>query len=313
MNAAAAPNLSILIVAWNCRDYLRRCLEALRPATAGLAAEIIVADNASSDGTPALLRERFPDVQLIEIGRNAGFAAAINQAADAARGEFLWLLNPDTVPTAECIAGLLDCLRRQPDAGAVGPRLWDAAGVADPRSARRFPTLWSEWAEKAGLRRLALRLTRLPMRWEECRPAPLISGAAICLRRSAVGCAPGAPPNLLDERFFLYAEDVDLCRRLGAAGWEVWYCGTAALTHFGGGSAAGSEWAGVTAVVSMGRLFEKWEGRRRADAYRAGVMFLSGLKLLLFAPAALLWEPARRKVGVQRRLIAALAAEMRHG
>ncbi len=332
-DGAAPPLLSVLIVAWNCRDHVRRCLEALGPAVAGAPAEIIIADNASTDGTAEMLRQNFPGIYLIDMGRNAGFAAAVNRAAGAARGEFLWLLNPDTIPTAQCVAALLECLRRQPRAGAAGPRLLDVGGATDPRSARRYPTIWSDWAEKAGLRRLALRLTRLPGAWDESRPAPCVSGAALCVRRAALGWGPdpmrpGAWPadgqdahkgrcyrgtDVLDERFFLYAEDVDLCRRLDAAGWEVWYCGAATLTHWGGGSSAGAaEAAGIAAVVSLGRLFEKWEGRRRGDAYRVGIIILSALKLLLAAPAAPFWATARRKVGLHRRLIAALRAELRH-
>jgi len=308
MTPSAEPTLSVIIVAWNCREYLRRCLEALEPALAGLSAEIIVADNDSSDGTPALLRQDFSHVTLIEMGRNAGFAAAANRAAAQGRGQFLWLLNPDTCTSSDCPSALLVCLKERPRAGAAGPRLQDVAGQPDPRSARRFPTLLSEWVEKAGLRRLALHLTDLRLDEMACRPVPCVSGAAMLVRRSAWLALGG-----LDEAFFLYAEDLDFCRRLATAGWEVWYCGAAAITHVGGGSSGQQpETAGVNAILSMATYFQKHGGGLYGSLYRAGVAALSLLKLLACAPFAPFWAAARRKAALHCRLIVALASGARH-
>jgi N-acetylglucosaminyl-diphospho-decaprenol L-rhamnosyltransferase len=304
---AAGVALSVIIVTWNCRLHLERCLQTLRPALAGLPSEIIVVDNASQDGAPAWLRAEHPDVILIEIGRNAGFAAAANRGLAAARGEYLWLLNPDAAPDPDAARRLLQALDEHPRAGAAGPRLLHPDGSFDRRAARRFPTLLSAWLEQAGLRRLSERLTRLPGRQLDagaCRPVPLLSGAAICLRRAALEQVGG-----FDEVFFLYGEDLDWCRRLAAAGWQALYCGAARVAHAGAGSSAGRrDDAGIDAVLSLAAYFRKHDGPAAGLAYRAGVIAFSALK----AAGAVLWtsltrsEQARRKAALHCRLIASL-------
>jgi len=301
-------DLSVIIVTWNCWPHLQRCLESLRPALAGLTSEIIVIDNNSTDETLLQIREGYPDIRVIEMGVNAGFAVAANRGLKEGQGRYLWLLNPDTIvlPTAarELVAGL----ERHRGAGVAGPRLLQTDGTTSGVSARKYPTLLTELLEKGGIRHLASRSTRLNLEWNECRHVPLVSGAAMCIRRAALERV-----GRLDESFFLYAEDMDLCRRLQAAGWQVLYCGSAMLTHWGGGSSVNDpEGAGVEAVLSMAKYMRKYHGTIYAALYRLSMTAISAAKLLLFGYVAVLGPSgqirihARRKIRLHRQVLASM-------
>src|SRR5579862_8525479 len=136
----AAPEVSVCIVSWNCRDLLRACLESLRPDRQGVTLEVIVVDNGSTDGAADMVAELFPAVTLLRNPRNGSFSRANNQAAAAARGDFLFFLNNDTEVPAGALGGLLRFARAHPEAGVVGPRLVGADGVCQA-SFRRRPTL----------------------------------------------------------------------------------------------------------------------------------------------------------------------------
>lgn len=304
----AHPEMSIVVVTWNCREHLMNCLPALRRAVGSLPAEILVVDNASDDGTIQALAEAAPEVRILSMPFNAGFATAANRGWRTARGEVIWFLNPDTLPAEGTAEALAAALRGHPRAGAVGPLLTDAGGVASPLSARRFPTLRTEVLEKAGLRRLAERTTHMALNRSETVEVPAISGAAMCVRRAALEDIDG-----FDERFFLYGEDLDLCRRLRAAGWGVYSCGSASVVHIGGGcSSAAAEWAGVQALSGMGLYFRRHHGRLYAAVYRGILAVFSMIKLLVFGLGMCLPNPslrrqARRKVRLHRRILHMLA------
>ncbi len=293
-----SPELSVIIVTWNCRLALERCLDSLRPALADVPAEIIVADNGSEDGTVEWLGRHAPDVRVLAFPENLGFAAAANRAAQQARGEYLWFLNPDTAVERGAVAVLLAELAGRPEIGAAGPQLLTPDGGPYPLSARRFPTLWTEFLEKVGLAALSFsRLAVLP--GDETAEVPAVSGAALCVRRRAWDEVGG-----FDERYFLYAEDVDLCRALHAAGWRIYYVGRARVHHYGAvSSALCPEEAGIHALVSLLRYFCKHHGRLAGHAYRWMITLLSLMKLMVFGPAA------RDKALLHRRVIRRLWAE----
>ncbi|MGC8827162.1 MAG: glycosyltransferase, partial [Anaerolineae bacterium] len=294
----APPLLSVIIVSWNCWPALERCLESLRPALAGVPAEIIAVDNGSTDGTVERLCRQAPDVRVLAFPENLGYAAAANRAVRLARGEYLWFLNPDAAVAPDAVAELLKAMAEHPRAGAAGPQLLRADGKPYPLSARRFPTLWTELLEKTGLRgasfsRLALLLG------DETAEVPAVSGAAVCMRRPAWEEVGG-----FDERYFLYAEDMDICQALRAAGWKVYYVGRARVMHQGGGSSAQCpEEAGIHALVSLLRYFRKHHGRPAGHAYRWMITLLSLMKMAVWGPAGLLVPAARAKAALQRRVL----------
>jgi GT2 family glycosyltransferase len=225
-------DLSIVIVNWNTRDLLRDCLTSLLPATTGLKAEVLVVDNASTDGSPAMIRADFPTVRLIESPTNIGFAAGNNLALREATGRHVLLLNSDTLVQGEVLREAVAWLDAHPQAGVMGPTVLNADGTLQP-SCSSFPSLKNLALQLMGITRIArldgYRLTG----WDRstARRVDVVSGAAMFVRRAAM-----EEVGLLDESFFFYGEETDWCHRFARAGWEVVFVPLPAVTHFGGGS-----------------------------------------------------------------------------
>ena len=205
--------LAVIIVSFNCRDTLRDCLRTL-PAT-----RTVVVDNASADGTAAMLRAEFPNVTLIANDTNRGFAAACNQGIAATTELFVLLLNPDTLNPP--LAQLADFMQANADTGACGPRILNADGSTQI-SCRRFPAWWRMSLAELGIRNFYF--IKNPG-----TDVDQLIGACLMLRRAALDAV-----GTLDERFFLYFEEVDLCLRLRRAGWRVRFLSDATVTHLGG-------------------------------------------------------------------------------
>ncbi len=267
--------IHVIIVTYNSKSHILPCLAALPAAFGPTPFVVTVVDNASTDGTPTLVSDVAPHVRLIPLAENTGWARAINLAASLEAGDLL-LLNPDTVPLPESLDVLARSLYARPRAGAVGPALLTPAGNVYPESARSHPTLWHEFTDKSGLVR------RFPGHrvWGRyhigqdlrSRPVPVLSGAALLVRRTAWDEVGG-----LDERFWLYAGDTDLCRRLWEAGWTCVYSPQARVLHHRGGSIPPGQNVdlGIEALDAMYLYFEKHGGRARALAYRTIMAMLS--------------------------------------
>ena len=257
---ADRPRLSVIIVSYNTRSLLANCLASVaaepRPPD-----EVIVVDNASADGSAALVRAQFPHVQLIANTENRGFAAACNQGLQAASGNFLCLLNPDTQLFPGALDALASFLESNHEVGVVGPTLLHTDGTYQ-HAAFRFPTLPMALIDFFPLnhRLLNSRLNgRYPFTLYEhpfAMDHPL--GACMLVRREAC-----ADVGLLDERFFMYCEEIDWCRRVKQAGWEIMHVPGARVVHHGGQStqqAAGRMF--VELHRSRFRLFAKHYSRR---------------------------------------------------
>ena len=232
-----APDISILIVSWNVRELLLQCLAALPAAVGdGLRYEVIVVDNASGDGTVAAVQAAFPGVTVIANADNRGFTGGNNQALAAARGDYLFLLNPDTVPDPGSIAELWRYLAANPGIGIVGPRLRYPDG-ATQSSRRRFPTLPVLFTESTIVQEYlpGLRLFDRFYMADQADDTPQIVdwivGAAMFVRRQVYDEIGG-----LDEGFFMYSEELDWCKRAVAAGWQVGYDPAAEIIHHEGKS-----------------------------------------------------------------------------
>jgi hypothetical protein len=226
--------LGIIIVSFNTCEELEQCLATLRAHPPRVAHDVVVVDNASTDGTAAAVRERWPGVRLIEAGRNLGFAGANNIGIRAVESELVLLLNSDTLVPAGAIDTLVTELRRRPDLAAMGPRIVDARGRAElsfgpmmgPLNELRQKILVTLHAREVGVvSRLVERRTRRPQHpdW--------ISGACLLVRR-----ADALAAGLLDERYFLYAEDVDFCAALRALGKGIGFTPAAEIVHLRGAS-----------------------------------------------------------------------------
>lgn len=228
--------LSIVIVSYNARRELEACLDSVTAQPSLAAAEVIVVDNASSDGSAEAADARAPRIRLIRQDRNTGFAAANNVGIRASSGELILLLNSDTIVPSGAIDRLIGRLRAHPSAAAAGPRLVDAHGRAE----LSFGPMISPSAElrQKALMALHHRGFTPVSAWVERTTrreqfVDWVSGAALLVRRveaEAVG--------LLDERFFLYTEDVDFCAALRARGRRILFAPAATITHLRGRSRA---------------------------------------------------------------------------
>lgn len=216
--------LSIVIVNYKVKFYLEQCLLSVRAASSNLTLEIFVVDNASNDDSIEYLRPKFPEVNFIENSENVGFSRANNQAIAMCTGEYILLLNPDTVVGEQTLSNVIAFLDNHPESGGVGVKMIDRTGKFLPESKRSLPTPWSSFCKLSGLASLfpkspwfgKYRLLFLDE--NEAYYVEVLSGAFMCLRAEAL-----AKTGLLDEAFFMYGEDIDLSYRILNAGYKNYY------------------------------------------------------------------------------------------
>lgn len=281
------PRVSIIILSWNVRDLLRACLRSL--PLDDPAVEIIVVDAASADGTPAMVAAEFPPARyprltLIASSENLGFSRGNNLGLRAARGRYLFVLNPDTELAGDALAQMLSHLDAHPEVGVLGPGLVYADGTPQP-TRRRFPTLATAFFESTWLQPWAPRglLDRYYARdLPAGQPVEVdwVVGAALLVRREAYTQVGG-----LDEGFFMYSEELDWCRRCQAAGWRVVQFPAARVVHHEGRSSAQVPAAThIRFNTSKVRYFRKYHGARAAEALR--LFLLAGFAVQLGLEAA---------------------------
>ncbi len=306
------PDLSIIIVSWNVRDLLRACLrsvvsgqesgvrnqtpEGLTPVPCPLSLEIIVVDNASSDGSAAMVADEFPGIKLIVNSENLGFTRGNNQGLAVVHGRYILFLNPDTVILGEALTTMVAYMDEHPQAGALGPRLFYADGTPQS-SRRRFPTLATAlfestplaWHWPASLNRWARRyrmedepaveVRETPKTIDEGEEVDWLVGAALLVRREALEQIGG-----FDEGYFMYSEELDWCRRARDAGWRVIYLPAAEVMHYEGKS---SEQVAASRHIrfqtSKIRYFRKFHGLLTAEFLRLAIGGMFAVEWLLEA------------------------------
>lgn len=234
----ASSLLSVLIVNYETRLELEDCLASIETERDSLPLEVIVVDNASSDGTMEAVRVRFPWVRLVGNSENVGFSRAVNQALALAHGDTYLLLNPDTVIPNGALSASLQRLRREPQIGMLGCKLVRPDGTFDHACKRGFPTISTALYYFLGLSRLMPRSARFahytagPLDPDQTGLVDAVNGAFMLVRREAV-----EEVGQMDERFWLYAEDLDWCHRFWERGWKVLYWPEAEVIHIKGASA----------------------------------------------------------------------------
>lgn len=229
--------LSVVIVNYNVKYFLEQALLSVRRASAGLDVEVWVVDNNSVDDSVELVRRKFPEVRLIANKHNPGFSIANNQAIRLSAGEYVLLLNPDTVVEEDTFEQCLAFMEAHPEAGGLGVRMIDGSGKFLPESKRGFPTPWVAFAKTFGLARLFPR-SRLCNHYHlgylaehETHEIEVLAGAFMLLRRSVLD-----EVGLLDEAFFMYGEDIDLSYRIVQAGHKNYYYPHTSIIHYKGES-----------------------------------------------------------------------------
>ena len=278
----AAPDISVVVVSWRTRELTLACLAAVAAdaARGEAAVETVLVDNASGDGTAEAVRGAFPGVEVVAANRNLGFAAGCNLGLSRARGRYALLLNPDAEIPPGTLGALVRFLDAAPRAGAAGCRLVSPSG--EPQfSAGRFLTPFNQFAETIGLARLvpAAALRRSYHEREIAGEAAEVDwavGACLALRRAALDEVGG-----LDERFFMYSEDEDLCYRLRRAGWGVHLLSGVRVRHVGGGSAS----------QALARMRDEARASQQAFVRKHGGAVRAALFRALMRVAAL--KPAR--------------------
>lgn len=291
-------DLSIIIVNWNVKELLRACLHSLLEAWADsptLTLEIIVVDSASSDGSAQLVRDEFPQVQLIASDENLGYARGNNIGVAAGQGRYLFLLNPDTVVAPTALSELVRYLDDHPEVGALGPQLrWPDGAVQSSR--RRFPTVGSLFWESTLLGQWFPDNRHL--RRYHCRDIPpdhiqavdWLVGAALLIRREA-----WQQVGPIDEEFFMYFEETDWCRRTATAGWAIHYLPSAQVVHYEGKSSE-------QVLAARTLRFQRSKLRYTRKYFGAGWATL--LRLFLWLTYAFQWleESAKWLIGHRRSL-----------
>lgn len=273
----SSPDLSVCLVNWNTRPDLEQAIDAVLKADPGIGLQVVVVDNGSGDGSAEMVRERFPEVKLIESGENLGFARGYNRAAEEAGGRYLLMLNPDTEAQPGALRELVEFLDSHPKAGAAGPRLVNRDGSLQ-FSCRLFPRPVAAIFRNTVLGRLVPRnrSTRdyLMADWDHdtVRGVDWLSGAAMCIRREAWEEVGG-----FDEGFFMYAEDIDWCLRAHEAGWGIYYVPSAVIMHRIGRS---SDQRPVKMVIQFHRSMARFYHKHYAPGWPWGMRWL---------PAAGIW------------------------
>jgi GT2 family glycosyltransferase len=255
-----APDLAVVVVNYNAGEHLLACLTSVLATAGDATLEVVVVDNASRDGSAGRAAERFPEVRVIETGTNRGFAAGVNVGLRATTAPFVFVLNPDAEVTVGTLGALVKLAGERPGAGLLGPVIRNADGTLYP-SGRTFPSVtqavghaflgpfdpdnhWTRTYTMSGWDRTTERVVD----W--------VSGSAMLLRRAALDGI-----GLLDEGFFLYGEELDLCTRLRDAGWQVVFTPEVEVTHEGGVSTGRSRRMNIIHSRSIYRYYRKHRAR----------------------------------------------------
>jgi len=270
--------LSIIIVCWNVREDILRCIRSIEENEPSCAFEIIIVDNASTDGTVDIIKRCFSEVKLITNNENRGFAAANNKAIERSQGEYILFLNPDTILHPKSLDILVRFMDNNKDVGACGPKLLNDDGTTQ-LSVRRFPDFCSALYRNTIFRTLRLfrkqyhRYKMFDFSYDRQMDVDIVMGAALMTRRSIID-----EIGAMDESFFMYYEEADLCYRIKQAGWHITFIPKAVITHLGGQSA--SQIPVRTRIMMLKSLlifFRKHRGK-----------FSTGIFNCVFKPAVIL-------------------------
>jgi GT2 family glycosyltransferase len=306
--------LSVVIVSWNTCEVLRRCLTALEAESKQLLPEVIVVDNGSRDGTVEMVAREFPQVRLIDAGRNLGFAAANNLVFRIARGKYVVLLNSDAFLRPGALQKALEHMESEPQTGLAGGRLIGQDGSWQP-SARHFPSLLNDFLSMSGLAH-RFRTSRFFGRADRTWADPLqeadvdwVPGAFSIIRASVLDQV-----GIFDESFFLYYEEVDLCRRIKAAGYAVRYWPDVVVVHLGGESSKANENAvrsNAGAQLTLWRLRSGYLYYRKHHGYAAWATKAveSGWHLIRLVRNSMLSGAGRRAKAEESRVTMALVRQ----
>ncbi|MGA9117674.1 MAG: glycosyltransferase family 2 protein [Bacteroidota bacterium] len=281
-------DVSAIVVAWNSAPWIGPCLGSLMRGAGHRTLEVLVVDNASTDGSAAAARSACPAARVIVNAENRGFAAANNQALGIARGRYLLLLNPDAEILGDGLERLVEFMESRPGVWAAGPALWNTDG-SPQRTGVRFPNWWNILSEALLLDRMFPRTRlfgghrELYVPADRSRSVDYVQGSCLLVRREAMQSV-----GMLDERFFMYFEETDWCYRMRQKGGEVWVAASSRALHHGGGPGSLYDEAKLVHYHrSLLAFYAKHYGRIPLLLIRPLLILRSLLRVLLRLPAAL--------------------------
>jgi len=281
--------LSICIVNFNTRELLKNCLQSIYDTSKKINFEIIVVDNHSSDGSVAMIKQDFPRVILIANDENHGYASAVNQGVDQAKGEFILILNSDTEILPDCLSKTLEFMNDNKNAGIVGCRILNP-DLTLQRSCRSFPGILNFFSENFFLHdifsrsRIFGRPFMSYFNYDRLAEVEIVLGAFMMIRKKTIDQI-----GLMDTQFFMYAEETDWCFRARQAGWKIYFYPDAEIIHYGGGSTKQNF---VPMFIEAHKSHHKFIRKYHGPAYLLGVkiILILGviLRICLFSIATLL-------------------------
>ena len=296
--------LSICIVNWNVKELLRKCLNSIYQKTEGILFEVIVVDNGSTDGSVEMLKREFPECKIVASNENLGFSKGNNLAIKHARGgKYIAFLNPDTELKTQALVGMTRFLEGNPKYGAVGCKLLNMDGTIQFACARKFPTPFTEFCFLSLLERAFPRskfFSGTEMRYwnhRTSRDVACLSGACIVARRKTIDKIGG-----FNEKYFMYAEDIDLCYRIRRNGWPIYYLAEEEIYHFGGASSGQRSEKSFTAIMvreSNHKFLKNNYGSWTAIEYRSVVFAGSIIRLMvicLLSPSRLISNKYQKEI-----------------
>lgn len=257
-------DLSVIIVSYNVKEYLRECLASLKKASEDIDIEVFVVDNYSHDGSEEMLRQEYSELKCIFNTYNSGFSVACNQAIRQSKGDFVLLLNPDTLLEPSTLSSCLKFMKNNPEAGALGVRMVNGDGDFLPESKRSLPTPLTSFFKITGINQLFPKSSLfnkyyLPqINKNSIAEAEVISGAFMFMRRETLFKA-----GLPDEDFFMYGEDMDLSYRILKAGFKNFYFGETQITHFKGKSTPGNSYSDLHHFYRAMRIYARKRNKER--------------------------------------------------
>jgi len=262
-------DLSICIVSWNTEGLLKECLRSIFEGAKGISYEVFAVDNASKDGTAKMVRKHFSDVSLIVNDENRGFAAANNQAVRLAKGRYVIFLNPDTVVHGDALSTMVQFMDGHPETGAIGCKLLNANGSIQ-RSTKRLLTSNIILYDSTILGRLPFLRGKLKhykmnnFSFDRVEEVDAASGAALLVRKSVLN-----EVGIMDEGYFMFFEEMDLCRRVKLNGYKIYFIPNAVITHLGGASRHQNP-RGLVMVgqKSLMRYLSKFESKKRLLVFK---------------------------------------------
>lgn len=283
--------LSVVFLNYNTRDLTRQALSSVLAAAEGLAVEIFVVDNASVDGSADMVAEEFPQVKLICNEANVGFAAGNNVALRQVTGEYVLLINTDTIVRRDALRTMVEFLDAHPEAGACGCKILDPDGTLQLDSRRGFPTPLAAFCKMSGLSRFFPKHPRIGhyhmtyLDPEQTAEVEVLSGSCMMVRKAAMDQV-----GLLDESYFMYGEDIDWCYRFHQAGWKSYYVPTTSIIHFRGESGRGVP---LRILYRKSRAMSIFVNKHMARRFRFFPLWLLQVGIALYGTFRLLARAGR--------------------